>query len=54
MANVVGTAPNGEKVRDTDSAVVKTAALTPPPKPKPIKPKPKPPMVSTRTPKATG
>ena len=51
VANVVGTAPDGEKVRDTDFADVTTAALQPPPKPKP---KPAPIVISHITPKSTG
>ena len=51
VASVVGTAPNGEKVTDSDSAVVKTAPLKPAVKPKP---KPKPPVISHQKPKSTG
>jgi uncharacterized repeat protein (TIGR01451 family) len=51
IAAVVGTAPDGERVRDTDFADVKTSVMKPAPKPKP---KPKPPTVSHVTPKATG
>jgi uncharacterized repeat protein (TIGR01451 family) len=51
VAAVVGTAPNGEKVTDSDSAIVKVAPLTPAVKPKP---KPKPPVISHEKPKSTG
>jgi hypothetical protein len=52
-ANVVGTSPTNEKVRDSDTAEVKVQPIKPRPiKPKPIKPKP--PTVSHTKPKATG
>jgi hypothetical protein len=55
VARVVGTAPNGKKVRDRDDAAVKAAPLKPAKvvKPKP-KPKPKPQVVSREKPKVTG
>ena len=53
VASVVGTAPDGKKVTDNDSAIVKTAPLKAAVKPKP-KPKPKPPVISHEKPKSTG